>query len=112
LVDGDGSPKCPILSGTCQGGEIAHCGDLLLGLGEVVGCGNRHSTAEQVLRALEQHMVDPAEYKWYVEMRKLKQLQTTGWGIGSERFLAWVLQHDGVRDIQLLPRLKGMECVP
>ncbi|KAH6616858.1 putative asparaginase like 1 [Boeremia exigua] len=90
----------------------ARCGDLLIGMGEVVGCGNRHETAEQALDALERHEVDPAEYDWYVEMRKVKELNTTGWGIGSERFLAWILQHDDIRDIQLLPRLKGMLCAP
>ncbi len=90
----------------------ALCGDLLLGMGEVAGCGNRHLTADQALGALRQHMVDPAEYSWYVDMRRTKKLNTTGWGIGSERFLAWVLQHNDVRDIPLFPRLKGMECAP
>lgn len=90
----------------------ARCGDLLLGLGEVVGCGNRHETAEQVLEALEQHGVDHADYSWYVDMRRLKAIDSTGWGIGSERFLSWVLQHDDIRDIQLLPRLKGQTCAP
>ncbi|EFY88750.1 hypothetical protein J3459_013770 [Metarhizium acridum] len=90
----------------------ALCGDLLLGLGEVVGCGNRHTTADEALAALEQHHVDPECYAWYIEMRKFKALDTTGWGIGSERFLSWVLQHDDVRDVQLLPRLKGLACAP
>jgi len=88
------------------------CGDLLLGLGEVLGCGNRHETAGQALEALAHHGVDPKEYEWYVDMRRLKALNTTGWGIGTERFLCWVLQHDDVRDVQLLPRLKGVNCAP
>ncbi|RDW63730.1 asparaginyl-tRNA synthetase-1 [Coleophoma cylindrospora] len=88
------------------------CADFLLGLGEVIGCGNRHVSAEQALEALEHHEVDPAEYKWYTDMRQLKELNTTGWGIGTERFLCWVMQHDDVRDIQLLPRLKGVACAP
>ncbi|KAJ0303208.1 hypothetical protein COL516b_006721 [Colletotrichum fioriniae] len=90
----------------------ARCGDFLLGLGEVVGCGNRHTTAEEALVALDHHGVDPADYAWYVDMRRLKPLETTGWGIGSERFLSWVLQHDDVRDIQLIPRLKGLTSTP
>lgn len=45
-------------------------------------------------------------------MRKVKALNTTGRGIGTERFVAWVLQHDDILDIQLLPRLKGIECYP
>ncbi|KAK1633999.1 putative asparaginase like 1 [Colletotrichum phormii] len=92
--------------------STARCGDFLLGLGEVVGCGNRHTTAEEALAALGHHGVDPADYAWYVDMRSQKPLQTTGWGIGSERFLSWVLQHDDVRDIQLIPRLKGQTCAP
>ena len=88
------------------------CGDLLLGPGEVIGCGNRHVTADQALEALAQHEVDPAEYQWYLDMRRVKELNTTGWGVGTERFIAWVMQHDDIRDIQLLPRLKGIECAP
>ncbi|KAM3439506.1 hypothetical protein NHJ13734_003738 [Beauveria thailandica] len=45
----------------------ALCGDLLLGLGEVVGCGNRHTTAEEVLVALEQHGVDEADYACFYQ---------------------------------------------
>lgn len=88
------------------------CADFLLGLGEVIGCGNRHETAEQALEALQHHEVDPKEYDWYVDMRRLKALNTTGWGIGSERFICWVVQHNDIRDIQLLPRLKGIHCAP
>lgn len=90
----------------------ARCGDLLIGLGEVVGCGQRHVTADQALEALHQHEVDPASYAWYLDMRRVKALETTGWGIGTERFISWVLQHDDIRDVQLLPRLKGIECAP
>ncbi|PNP43201.1 hypothetical protein TGAMA5MH_05136 [Trichoderma gamsii] len=97
---------------TDDGFKKARCGDLLLGLGEVVGCGQRHQTEEEALQALAQHEVDPQEYAWYLEMRRTKPLTTTGWGIGTERFLSWVMQHDDIRDIQLLPRLKGVECNP
>lgn len=90
----------------------ATCGDLLLGLGEVVGCGKRHDTAAEALEALEQHGVDANDYAWYVEMRRFRALETTGWGIGSERFLCWLMQHDDIRDIQLLPRLKGLDTAP
>lgn len=92
--------------------KTARCADFLLGLGEVLGCGNRHVTADQVLEALQHHEVDPEEYKWYIDIRRLKPLNTTGWGIGTERFICWVMQHDDVRDVQLLPRFKGVEYTP
>ncbi|KAK2591332.1 hypothetical protein QQS21_010985 [Conoideocrella luteorostrata] len=90
----------------------AKCGDLLLGLGEVVGCGERHRTKEEALQALDQHEVSPLDYAWYLDMRAIKPLTSTGWGIGTERFLSWVMQHNDIRDIQLLPRLKGATCAP
>lgn len=93
-------------------GAKAKAGDLLFGLGEVLGCGERHETLQDTLQALRQHEVDPEEYKWYVDMRSVKPLRTSGWGIGTERFLAWVLQHDDIRDLQLLPRLKGLDIAP
>jgi asparaginyl-tRNA synthetase len=67
---------------------------------------------DDALQALRQHEVDPQEYQWYVDMRDAKPLRTSGWGMGMERVLAWILQHDDVRDVQLLPRLKGLEIAP
>jgi beta-aspartyl-peptidase (threonine type) len=93
-------------------GAKAKTGDLLLGLGEVLGCGERHETVDDALQALRQHEVDPQEYQWYVDMRDAKPLRTSGWEMGMERVLAWILQHDDVRDVQLLPRLKGLEIAP
>ncbi|CZT23856.1 uncharacterized protein RCC_09571 [Ramularia collo-cygni] len=93
-------------------GVKAKTGDFLLGLGEVLGCGERHEVVGDTLQALRQHEVDPQEYEWYVDMRDVKPLKTSGWGMGLERVLAWVLQHDDVRDVQLLPRLKGLEIAP
>lgn len=90
----------------------AKAGDLLFGLGEVLGCGERHASLDDTLEALKQHEVDPEEYRWYVDMRSLRPWKTSGWGIGTERFMAWVLQHDDIRDVQLLPRLKGLEIAP
>jgi aspartyl/asparaginyl-tRNA synthetase len=68
----------PIYQAYTEDDRKARCGDLLLGMSEVVGCGSRHVTAEQALGALARHVVDPAEYGWYVEMRRVKELMTTG----------------------------------
>jgi aspartyl/asparaginyl-tRNA synthetase len=90
----------------------AQCADFLLGMGEVLGCGNRHVSRDQAMHGLREHGVNPEDYKWYLNMRKEKELNTTGWGIGTERYMCWVLGHDDVRDVQIFPRLKGLECAP
>ena len=86
--------------------------DLLFGVGEVVGAGERHVTVEQVREALTLHEVGEAPYSWYCDIRTLEELQTSGFGLGIERFLMWLFQHDDIRDMQLLPRENGKNIVP
>lgn len=86
--------------------------DLLLGLGETVGLGERHSTPELVQEALRHHAVPEESYKWYINMRQVTPLLTSGWGMGTERYLCWLLQHDDVRDIHIIPRMKSKKYMP
>ncbi|XP_076608372.1 uncharacterized protein LOC143333884 [Chaetodon auriga] len=94
------------------GQSKAKAADLLLGLGETVGLGERHSTPEMVQDALRHHTVPEQSYKWYINMRQVKPLLTSGWGMGTERYLCWLLQHDDIRDIHIIPRMKGMKYMP
>ncbi|XP_075310698.1 uncharacterized protein LOC142371834 [Odontesthes bonariensis] len=95
-------------TGRCK----AKAADLLLGLGETVGLGERHSTPEMVQEALRHHAVPEESYKWYINMRQVKPLLTSGWGMGTERYLCWLLQHDDVRDLHIIPRMKGIKYMP
>lgn len=90
----------------------ARCADLLLGNGEVLGLGERHTEAKDVFKALRKHEVDPEEYTCYTDIRDQKPILTTGWGMGIERFLAWVFAHDDIRDLTLVPRMKGFSFAP
>jgi asparaginyl-tRNA synthetase len=90
----------------------ARNGDLLFGIGETVGCGQRHTTADQVRSALDLHQVDEAEYRWYLRMREIEPLLTSGFGMGVERFMLWLLDHDDIRDIPLLLRFNGQRIDP
>lgn len=98
------------VEGTDQ--KKAKAADLLLGLGETVGLGERHFTPETVEEALRQHAVLDNSYKWYINMRQVKPLRTSGWGMGSERYLCWLLQHDDIRDVVIIPRMKGIKYMP
>uniref|UniRef100_A0AAQ4PQI1 Aminoacyl-transfer RNA synthetases class-II family profile domain-containing protein n=1 Tax=Gasterosteus aculeatus aculeatus TaxID=481459 RepID=A0AAQ4PQI1_GASAC len=89
------------------GRSKAKAADLLLGLGETLGLGERHSNPEMVKDALRHHAVPEKSYKWYIDMRQVKPLQTSGWGMGTERYLCWLLQHDDIRDLHIIPRMKG-----
>ncbi|MBA4536380.1 asparaginase [Bacillus aquiflavi] len=82
-------------------------GDLLFGIGEVVGCGERNVTKEQVRKSMKLLKVDEKNYKWYLSMKELTPLQTSGFGMGIERFILWLTNHDDIRDCQLIPRFNG-----
>ncbi|HRK96844.1 MAG TPA: asparagine synthetase A [Alphaproteobacteria bacterium] len=88
------------------------CADLLIGIGETVGSGQRHHSYDNTLKALKERHIDPAAYEWYLRMKKEYPLQTCGFGIGLERFLLWVMKHDDIRDTHLMTRLKGQKCIP
>ncbi|MEV0123771.1 asparagine synthetase A [Streptomyces sp. NPDC050703] len=90
----------------------ARNGDLLFGIGETVGAGERHATAEQVREALAHHEVAEEDYAWYLRMRELRPMQTSGFGLGVERFFLWLLRHDDIRDLQMLQRVNGRQINP
>lgn len=82
----------------------AFASDLLAGIGEILGCGQRVFSPEDLEESLREHEVSPEEYIWYKQMRKIQPLQTSGFGLGIERFLLWVMKHDDIRDCTLLLR--------
>lgn len=86
--------------------------DLLFGVGETVGAGERHTDAESAREALALHRVSEGEYDWYLRMRELEPLRTAGFGMGVERYLLWVLGHDDIRDLSLLIRSNGEDILP
>lgn len=101
----------PFYQAVAEDQQHALCADLLFGIGEVVGAGQRHLRAESVEQALKEHGVDEDAYRWYIEMRKQYPMQTSGFGLGTERFILWLLQHDDIRDCQLLPRFNRLTSI-
>lgn len=88
------------------------CADLLFGIGEVVGAGQRHSNSKSMDLALKSHNVGKSEYEWYAKMKDQTPMETSGFGMGIERFILWLLDHNDIRDTQLLPRFNGINVVP
>lgn len=81
--------------------------DLLMGIGETIGAGERHVTGVDVKKSIRIHKIKENPYKWYIDLKNSFPLQTSGFGMGVERFLLWLLNHNEIRDMQLLPRFNG-----
>lgn len=86
--------------------------DLLMGIGETIGCGERHFEYNDIIKALDLHKVAHGDYAWYCTMKQKSPLLTSGFGMGIERFILWLLKHNDIRDCQILPRFNGIKCIP
>lgn len=93
-------------------GTRALSADLLLGPGEIVGCGERHVNGAQVTDALKRHEVPERDYQWYVDLKNVHPLWTSGFGMGVERFVMWLMQCTDIRRIQLAERYNGQRTAP
>lgn len=78
--------------------------DLLMGIGETLGCGQRVDTRTALEESLEFHGVSLDGYRWYSDMRELSPLQTSGFGLGIERLILWLTQTSDIRNCSLIYR--------
>jgi asparaginyl-tRNA synthetase len=102
----------PFYQAYAEDTRFACSADLLMGVGETVGAGQRHRTGEQVTGALRHHEVDEDAYSWYVRMKDAYPMLTSGFGLGVERWLMWLLDVADIRDLQLVMREWGRDIVP
>lgn len=86
--------------------------DLLMGIGETVGAGERHASAAATRKALERQGIDANDYAWYLEMKEAAPLRTSGFGLGVERFFLWLTGHSDIRDMQMVSRANGQRFLP
>jgi asparaginyl-tRNA synthetase len=91
--------------------QKANNADLLVGPGEILGCGQRHYSAADTSQALKEHHTPSDHYDWYLKMKNLVPLQTSGFGLGVERFFLFLLNHKDIRDLQLIPRYDDANIV-
>ena len=95
-----------------QGTSFAMNADLLAGIGEMLGSGQRVLTKNDLTESLNAHNCAETGYEWYGKMREIKTVQTSGFGLGIERFILFVLKHDDIRDCQLLLRDHSQITLP
>jgi len=74
------------------------------GYGEITSGGQRIHRYEDLVNKIKSFGLDPNEYGWYLDLRKFGMPPHSGFGLGVERTVRWLLRLPHVRDATLFPR--------
>ncbi|WP_456366265.1 asparagine--tRNA ligase [Thermococcus sp.] len=74
------------------------------GYGEVIGGSQREDDYDKLVQRIIEEGMDPKNYEWYLDLRKYGSVPHSGFGLGLERLVAWLLKLDHVRWATLFPR--------
>ena len=80
---------------------------LVPGIGEIVGGSQREERLEVLEENMRRHKMDPADYKWYLDLRRYGTVPHSGFGLGFERMLMFVTGVSNIRDVIPFARTPG-----
>ncbi len=87
--------------------EVTKSADFLFpSCGELIGSGERETDIQSMLDRMAKMdpPLDPAKYYWYMDLRRYGSIPHSGFGMGLERFVQWLLGLDHIRQSTLFPR--------
>jgi len=75
------------------------------GYGEIIGGGQRIHDLDLLLKRLEEHHLPREAFDWYIDLRKYGSVPHSGFGMGIERFVAWMCGLEHIRETIAFPRM-------
>ncbi len=75
------------------------------GYGEIIGGGQRIHDLALLERRLAEHNLPREAFEWYLDLRRFGSVPHGGFGMGVERFVAWMCGLEHVRETIPYPRM-------
>lgn len=90
-----------------DGKTVAAVDCLVPGIGEIIGGSQREERLELLEARIRDLGMDPAQYKYYCDLRKYGTCRHAGFGLGFERLVMYLTGIDNIRDVLPHPRTVG-----
>ena len=90
-----------------DGKTVAAMDCLVPGVGEIIGGSQREERSDVLLDRIRELGLDPADYWWYMDLRKYGCAKHAGFGLGFERLIMYVTGMTNIRDVIPFPRTVG-----
>ena len=74
------------------------------GHGEIIGGSERIWKYDELEARMKEQNLDVKDYQWYMDLRRYGSVPHSGYGLGIERFVKWMLNLDHIRDTIPFPR--------
>jgi asparaginyl-tRNA synthetase len=75
------------------------------GYGEIIGGGQRIHSLELLKQRLHEHNLPEEAFNWYLDLRRYGSVPHAGFGMGVERFVAWMCGLEHIRETIAFPRM-------
>ena len=76
-------------------------------VGEIIGGSQREERLDVLELRMKEQDLDPADYWWYVDLRRYGTVPHAGFGLGLERVIQFITGMQNIRDVIPFPRTPG-----
>lgn len=89
-------------------GKTVRAMDVLVpGVGEIIGGSQREERLDMLELRMKEQGLHPADYSWYLDLRRYGTVPHSGFGLGLERTVLFLSGMANIRDVIPFPRTPG-----